>query len=212
MADNIEFEATAREQVGKGAASRIRREGNIPAVIYGDKKAPEPITVLYKEIWKQLQTGNFLSTVYDINLGGTKTQVIPRDIQLDPVRDFPMHVDFLRVSKNAKVTVEITVNFINDEEAPGLKRGGVLNIVRHDVELSCPATSIPESIEVDLTGRDIGDTIHISDVKLPEGVTPTITDRDFTIATIAGSSASSSSENEEEGEEGAAPAEGGDGE
>lgn len=212
MADNIEFEATAREQVGKGAASKIRREGNIPAVIYGDKKPPEPITVIYKEIWKQLQTGNFLSTVYTVDVAGKKTQVIPRDIQLDPVRDFPMHVDFLRVSKNAKLAVEITVNFINEEESPGLKRGGVLNIVRHEVELSCPATSIPESIEIDLTGRDIGDTIHISDVKLPEGVTPTITDRNFTIATIAGTSASSSTENEADGEEGEAAAEGGDGE
>lgn len=211
MADAIEFEATAREHVGKGAAKRTRDEGLLPAVIYGDKKPPEPISVHYKEIWKQVQTGHFLSTVYTVNLDGKKTRVIPRDIQLDPVRDFPLHVDFLRLGKGATITVAIPVNFINDEASPGLKRGGVLNIVRHDIDMSCPADKIPESIEVDLSGLDIGDSVHISAVTLPDGITPTITDRDFTIASVAGSSASSSEADEtgEEEEESTEPTEGG---
>lgn len=202
MAENIEFEASAREHVGKGAARRTRREGLIPGVIYGDKQPPEPITLTYKEIWKQLQTGHFLSTVYTVNVDGKKTKVIPRDVQLDPVRDFPLHVDFLRLAKNATVDVAVAVSFINEESSPGLKRGGLLNVVRHEIELTCPADTIPEKIEVDVGGLDIGDSVHISDIELPGGATPTITDRDFTIATIAGSSASSSEENAgEEGEE-----------
>ena len=192
MAEAIEFEATAREHVGKGAAKKTRDEGLIPAVIYGNKKPPEPISLTYKDIWKQVQTGNFLSTVYTVNVGGKKTKVIPRDVQLDPVKDFPLHVDFLRLGKDATIDVAVSVNFINEAESPGLKRGGVLNVVRHEIELSCPSDAIPESIEVDLTGKDIGDSIHISAVNLPKGTKPTIADRDFTIATIAGSSASSS--------------------
>ncbi len=186
MADVLELNAEVRERVGKGAARAIRRDGRVPGVIYGDKQAPEAITLNYRDVSKQHQTGNFLSTVYSVTLNGKPNQVIPKDVQLDPVRDTILHVDFLRLAKGAEVTVEVSVNFINEDECPGLKRGGSLNVVRHTVEVNCPATSIPEEFEVDLTGLEIGDSIHISNVKLPEKVTPTITDRDFTIATITG--------------------------
>jgi len=185
MADIIELEAAVRERVGKGAAREARRQGRVPAVIYGDKKDPEPISLEYKTVNMQVQTGNFLNTLYMINVGGNKTRVIPRDIQFDPVRDFPMHVDFLRLSKGATITIEVTVNFINEEECPGLKSGGVLNVVRYAVEVTCPAESIPEGFDADLTGLELGDSIHISAITLPDGVVPTITDRDFTVATIA---------------------------
>ncbi len=185
MADIIELEAAVRERVGKGAAREARRQGRVPAVIYGDKKDPEPISLEYKVVNKQVQTGNFLNTLYMINVGGTKTRVIPRDVQFDPVRDFPMHVDFLRLAKGATITIEVTVNFINEEECPGLKMGGVLNVVRYAVEVTCPADAIPEQFDADLTGLELGDTIHISAITLPDGVEPTITDRDFTVATIA---------------------------
>jgi large subunit ribosomal protein L25 len=185
MADIIELDAAVRERVGKGAAREARRQGRVPAVIYGDKKNPEPISLEYKTVFMQVQTGNFLNTLYMINVDGNKTRVIPRDVQFDPVRDFPMHVDFLRLSKGASITIEVTVNFINEEECPGLKAGGVLNVVRYAVEVTCPAEAIPENFEADLTGLELGDSIHISAITLPDGVVPTITDRDFTVATIA---------------------------
>ncbi len=200
MADVLELKAAVRERVGKGAARAIRRDGRVPGVIYGNKQAPESITLDYRELEKQHQTGSFLATVYNVSVDGAKKQVIPKDIQLDPVRDTILHVDFLRLAKGAEVTVEVSVSFLNDEECPGLKRGGSLNIVRHTVEVTCPATAIPEEFEADLTGLEIGDSIHISDVKLPENVTPTITDRDFTIATIAGAIAEEVPEEEESGE------------
>ncbi|MGI9405267.1 MAG: 50S ribosomal protein L25/general stress protein Ctc [Hyphomicrobiaceae bacterium] len=214
MADVLELKAAVRDRVGKGAARAIRRDGRVPGVIYGDKKSPESITLDYLELWMQHQTGSFLSTVYDIDIDGSKSQVIPKDVQLDPVRDSILHVDFLRLAKGATVTVEVSVHFINEEECPGVKRGGSVNVVRHTVEVTCPATSIPEEFLVDLTGLDIGDSVHISDVKLPDNVTPTITDRDFTIATIAGAIAEEVPEEDEvegegegEGEEGAAEGE-----
>jgi len=185
MADIIELEAAVRERVGKGAAREARRQGRVPAVIYGDKKDPEPISLEYKTVFMQVQTGNFLNTLYMINVDGNKTRVIPRDIQFDPVRDFPMHVDFLRLAKGASITIEVTVNFLNEEECPGLKMGGVLNVVRYAIEVTCPADAIPEQFDADLTGLELGDSIHISAIALPDGVEPTITDRDFTVATIA---------------------------
>ena len=184
MAD-FEFKAERRDRVGKGAARAVRREGRVPAVVYGDKKDPVAISIPFKETQIQIQKGGFLSHIISIDVDGEKMRVIPRDYQLDVVRDFPIHVDFLRVSSTTMITVGITVEFINEEDCPGLKRGGALNIVRREVEVECPATSIPESIVVDLKEADIGDSIHISAVTLPKGVTPTITDRDFTIATIA---------------------------
>ena len=199
--DTYELKAEAREQVGKGSARAVRRNGKVPAVIYGDKQPPLAIALSYKDIFYKIHGGGFLTTVATIDVGGQKIQVLPKDYQLDPVRDFPMHVDFLRVGKNTEVNVQVPVHFINEEKSPGIKRGGTLNIVRHEVEFHCPANAIPDSITVDLEGTEIGDSIHISAIKLPKGVKPVISDRDFTIATIAGSAASKS----EEGAEEAAP-------
>ena len=196
MAEMVELKASNREGTGKAANRVIRKEGRVPGIVYGDNQEPQNVTVGYKEVFKQVQTGHFLSTVYMLDIDGKKTRVIPKDVQLHPVRDFPVHVDFLRISKTSRVDVEVTVNFINEADSPGLKRGGVLNIVRHTVELSCPADAIPESVEVNLAGLDIGDSVHISAVTLPKNVVPTIADRDFTIATIVGSSAMKPEETE----------------
>lgn len=192
MSTTYELKAEVREQVGKGSAREVRRNGKVPAVIYGDKQPPLAIALSYKEIYYKIHGGGFLTTVATIDVGGQKISVLPKDFQLDPVRDFPMHVDFLRVGKDTEVNVAVPVHFINEDKSPGLKRGGALNIVRHEVEFHCPADAIPEFITVDLDGVDIGDSIHISAVKLPAGVKPVISDRDFTIATVAGSAAARS--------------------
>ena len=201
MSEINELKAEVREGVGKGAARAIRRSGRVPAVIYGDKKEPKPISLPYKEVDMKIRAGGFLTTLLMIDVDGDKVRVIPKDFQLDPVRDFPMHVDFLRIAKGAQLTLEIPVSFVNEEESPGLTRGGVLNVVRYAVELTVPADSIPESLTADLTGLDIGDGIHISDIELPEGVTPTITDRDFTIATVAAPAVLAPEGEDEEDEE-----------
>ena len=182
--DTYELKAELRERVGKGSSRELRRNGRIPAVIYGDKQTPLSISLPSKEVTLKIHAGGFMTTVATIDVGGEKISVLPKDYQLDRVRDFTMHVDFLRVSGNTQVTVEIPVHFINEEKSPGIKIGGVLNIVRHEVECHCPANAIPEFLTVDLSGLKIGDGIHISHVKLPQGVTPVIADRDFTIATI----------------------------
>jgi large subunit ribosomal protein L25 len=189
MAESIELKAAARADAGKSSAQALRREGRVPAVIYGDDKAPESISIDYRQLWKHFQTGHFLSHVITLDVGGRKTRVLPREVQLDKVRDFPIHVDFLRVSRGAKIDVAVAVHFVNEADAPGLKRGGVLNIVEHEIHLTCPADAIPDIIEIDLTGLEIGDSIHISQIKLPAGVTPTVADRDFTVATVIGSAA-----------------------
>ena len=199
MAEIVSLSADARQRAGKGAARAIRREGRVPGVIYGDKQDPQLISMDYKDAWKHIRTGRFLSTLVDIDVDGDKTRAIARDIQFDPVRDFVMHVDFLRLGRGARVTVDVRVDFINQDDCPGIARGGVLNVVRYEVSLSCLATAIPESIEVDLAGLDIGDGAHISDVTLPEGAESTISDRDFTICTIA--APAGLTEAEEEGEE-----------
>lgn len=196
-----ELKAEARERVGKGSAREVRRNGKVPAVIYGGKQPPVAIALPYKDVYMKIHGGGFLTTVATIDVNGEKIQVLPKDFQLDPVKDFPIHVDFLRVDRDSVVTVEVPVHFVNEEKSPGLKRGGVLNIVRHEVEFVCPANAIPEFITVDLDGTDLGDSIHISAVKLPEGVRPTISDRDFTIATIA-APAGLRSESDEEASEG----------
>ncbi|WP_295896803.1 50S ribosomal protein L25/general stress protein Ctc [uncultured Bartonella sp.] len=179
------LKAEARERVGKGSSRHLRRNGLVPAVIYGDKKPALSIALPYKDIFYKIHGGAFFTTIASIEVGNEKIEVLPTDYQLDPVRDFPMHVDFLRVTEKSVVHVNVPVHFINEEQAPGIKTGGVLNIVRHEVEFAVPAHNIPEAIEADLTGREVGDSIHISDIKLPEGVSPVIKDRDFTIATIA---------------------------
>lgn len=183
----IEIKATARPRAGKGAARQARREGNVPAVIYGDNQTPETIAIEYNELWKQILKGHFTASVFDIDISGKgKVRVIPRDVQVDPVKDFPIHVDFLRVGKDGIIRVAVPVKFVNEALSPGLKRGGVLNIVRHEIEVFCPFDRIPQAFEVNLEGLEIGRSIHISAVDLPEGVRPVIANRDFTIATIAG--------------------------
>jgi len=210
MSDSNVLPATGRDRAGTGAARAERRAGRVPAVVYGDKKSPVMISLDPRVVMKNLDTGAFFSTVYDLEVDGSKTdRVLPRDIQLHPVNDRPMHVDFLRVSADAKLAVNVSVNFLNEEECAGLKRGGILNIVRHEVELLCSVDNIPPQLECDLSGYDIGDSIHISAISLPEGVTPTITDRDFTVATIAAPIVKEEEEAAEAaGEEAAAPEEG----
>jgi len=199
-----ELKAEARDKVGKGSARVVRRNGNIPAVIYGEKQPPLAIALSHKEIYYKIHGGGFLTTVATIDVGGKKIDVLPKDYQLDPVTDQPLHVDFLRVGKNTVVTVEVPVHFINEDKSPGIKRGGVLNIVRHQVEFTAPANAIPDSITLDLAGTEIGDSLHISAVKLPKGVSPVIKDRDFTIATIAASSAARQEAHEADAAEAAA--------
>lgn len=183
---SIELKATARPRAGKGAARQARREGKVPAVIYGDGQSPQTIALDYNELWKQVLKGHFTSTVFELDVEGKKSRVIPRDLQVDPIKDQPIHVDFMRIGKDGRIRVEVPVRFINDQLSPGLKRGGVLNIVRHDIEVICPYDHIPSFFEVDLTGLEIGRSIHISAVTLPKDAELTIKDRDFTIATIAG--------------------------
>lgn len=204
MAQANELKAQARSGVGKGAARAARRQGLVPAVIYGDKKPPVTIALAYNEALHRIYGGGFLSRVITLDVDGEKHRVIPRSYQLDPVKDTPLHVDFLRVKAGSQITVEVSVNFINEELSPGLKRGGTLNVVRHTIEVLCPAEAVPEGITVDLTGLEIGDAVHISSVALPENVTPTIQDRDFTVATVVAPSGLRSEENaggEEEGGE-----------
>jgi large subunit ribosomal protein L25 len=201
MVETTTLKAETREKSSKGAVRSLRREGRVPSVIYGEKKSPELITVSYKDVTALYQTGTFMSQALDVELDGKKQRVIPRDVQFEPVRDFIIHIDFLRLGKNAVVLVNVPVIFLNHDDSPGLKAGGVLNVVRHEIELSCPASAIPEQIEIDLTGREMGDSIHISSVTLPKGVTPTITDRDFTVATIAAPAAVVSADNEAKQEE-----------
>jgi large subunit ribosomal protein L25 len=211
MAQTATLNALVRERAGKGAARAVRREGRVPAVIYGDKKDPQTISMDYRELMKQVQTGRFLSTLIDIDVDGSKVRTIPRDVQFDPVRDFIVHVDFLRLGKGARIAVEVAINFLGDEDSPGLKRGGVLNVVRHTVEIMCPADAIPESFDMDISELDIGDGLHSTDLTLPEGMTFTITDRDFTIATISAPSGGADEDEADaavEGEEGAEGEEG----
>lgn len=198
--ESYELKAEARERVGKGSSRELRRNGLIPAVIYGDKQAPISIALSTNEVTKRIHAGGFMTTVATIDVDGKKIKVLPKDYQLDPVRDFTMHVDFLRVSGNTLVNVEVPVHFENEEKSD-IKIGGVLNIVRHTVEFHCPANDIPEFITVDLSGLKIGDSVHISNVKLPKNISPVIADRDFTIATIVAPAAGVAEETTEEASE-----------
>jgi large subunit ribosomal protein L25 len=184
MAETPVLEAVARSGVGKGAARTARREGFVPGVIYGGGEAPQPISVGYNALLKQLKAGKFLSTLLNVKVDGADNRVICRGVQRDVVKDTPVHVDFLRLSEKSRIALWIPVEFINREKSPGLKRGGVLTVVRPEVELVVTASEIPEKLVVDLTGANIHDTIHISNIALPAGVKPTITDRDFVIANI----------------------------
>lgn len=196
MTATVSLKATARERVGKGAARAERRAGRIPAVIYGGKEPATPITLDHKDIALKIKGGHFLTTVFEIDVDGATVRALPRDYQTDPVKDFPVHVDFLRLTAGSRISVDVPVHFINDQSSPGIRRGGVLNVVRHEIEVYAPADSIPDEIVADLTGLDIGDSLHISAIALPEGVTPTITDRDFTVATVAAPATLKSAEEE----------------
>ncbi|OJY61638.1 MAG: 50S ribosomal protein L25/general stress protein Ctc [Sphingobium sp. 66-54] len=204
MSDTLTLSAEARDRAGKGASRALRREGRVPAVIYGNNEEPQTIHVEEKSLAKLLGTGIFFNSVVTVEVAGKKVRTLPKDVAFHPVTERPLHADFLRVSAHAKVTVNVPARFTNEEASPGLKRGGVLNVVRHELELICDAASIPDEIVIDMTGFDVGEAVHISHVTLPKGAEPTITDRDFTIATIVAPSALKSSEGdttkEEEGE------------
>ncbi|MYL97864.1 50S ribosomal protein L25/general stress protein Ctc [Novosphingobium sp. FGD1] len=202
MSDTLNLPAETRERAGKGASRDLRRNGRVPAVVYGGKEEPLVIHVEEKELTRQLMTGHFFNSIVEVEVGGQKFRTQPKDVAFHPVTDRPVHADFLRLAKGATVHVNVPVVFENEELSPGLKRGGVLNIVRHDLELVCDAEKIPHEISIDVTGFDVGESIHISHVKLPSGVESAITDRDFTIATIAAPSALRSAEGEDGNEEG----------
>ncbi|OBV12654.1 50S ribosomal protein L25/general stress protein Ctc [Erythrobacter dokdonensis] len=194
MSDALTLPAEARERAGKGASRALRRDGRTPAVIYGGKEEPTLIHVEQKELVKQLMTGHFMNSIVNIEIGGKTVRTLPKDVAFHPVTDRPTHVDFLRLSADSRVEVAVPVVFVNEEKSPGLKKGGVLNIVRHELELVCPSDAIPDEIQIDVTGKDVGDAIHISEVTLPKGVVSAITDRDFTIATLVAPSALKKSE------------------
>ncbi len=198
MSETLNLPAEARDRVGKGASRVLRREGRVPVVVYGGKEEPLSVHVEEKELVRQLMTGHFFNSIVEIEVGGQKVRTLPKDVAFHPVSDRPLHADFLRVSADHKVNVAVPVVFINEEASPGLKKGAVLNIVRHELEVVCGPDSIPEDIQIDVTGLEIGDSIHISHVKLPAGVVSAITDRDFTIATIVAPSALKSEEGDSE--------------
>ena len=185
MAEVQTIAASKRERAGKGSSRAARRQGYTPAVIYGGNEPPEMINVNANDLWLKYLKGSFTNTLFKIEVDGKTEQVLPRDVQLHPVTDWILHVDFFRVGADTRISIDVPVHFDNMEQSPGIKRGGVLNVVRHEVELWCPAGAIPERLDVDLAGLDIGDGVHINDIALPEGVTPAIRDRNFTIATIA---------------------------
>jgi large subunit ribosomal protein L25 len=184
MSDLLHLPAETRERAGKGASRALRREGRVPAVIYGGNEEPLAIHVEEKLLVKQLGTGHFFNSIVEVEVGGKTVRTLPKDVAFHPVSDRPLHADFLRLSANSTVHVEVPVIFVNEAASPGLKRGAVLNIVRHELELVCEADKIPDDIAIDVTGLDVGASSHISHVTLPAGVKSAITDRDFTIATI----------------------------
>jgi large subunit ribosomal protein L25 len=204
MSDALTLPAEARDRAGKGASRTLRRTGRVPAVIYGGKEAPQAIHVEEKELRRQLGTGHFMNSIVMVEVGGKSVRTLPKDVAFHPVNDRPLHVDFLRLAKDAKVEVLVPVVFANEAASPGLKKGGVLNIVRHELDLICEADKIPSEIEIDVTGLEVGDSIHIHHVTLPEGSVSAITDRDFTIATIVAPSALKRDEAAEEAEAAAA--------
>jgi len=208
MADTLNFNVEIRERTGKGGAREARRNGKVPGVLYGGGEDPVAVNLKLNEVIKGINSGHFLTSTANLVHDGKKQLVIPQAIQLDPVSDMPLHVDLYRVKASQVIAVEVPVHFTNEEEAPGLKKGGSLNIVRFAVELNVRADSIPEALEADLTGLDVGDNVKISDITLPKGAEPTITDRDFTIATIAAPAAVISAEQEAEAAEKAEAAEG----
>ncbi len=189
MATATKLTAASRERAGKGVARATRREGRIPCVIYGGKEPPAMISIESALLEKQAHASNFVTRVFDIVVDGKTTQVLPRDVQFHPITDRPMHIDFLRIAADSELTVEVPFEFINSDAAPGIKRGGTLNIVHHEIEVRCRPSDIPAHLTIDLAGGDIGTSYHLSAIALPKGVTLVTHEKDFTIATIAAPSA-----------------------
>ena len=214
MSEQLTLPAEARDRAGKGASRHLRREGRVPAVVYGEKKEALSIHVEEKLLTKMLHTGHFMNSVVMIDVGGKATRTLPKAVDFHPVTSRPIHVDFLRIGEHTKVHVAVPMRFDNEDASPGLKRGGVLNVVVHELEIVCDAAHIPAEIHIALDGLEIGDSIHISQVNLPDGVEPANKDEDFTVATIVAPSAMKAEEEEEtaaadevptvEGEEGEA--------
>lgn len=208
----VNLDIVSRDKIGKSNCKQLRNMGKVPAVIYGDKKKPAYITVDYPKIVKELSRTSFFSTVFSVKLDKKEIKVLPREIQTDPLNDKPIHIDFLRVNNESKINISVPIDFVNDNKSPGLKGGGVLNVVRREVDLICKINSIPEKLEADLANLEIGSVIHMSDIKLEENVIPQISDRDFTIATIAAPTVMPVEEEPEtEGEEGEEGVEGAEG-
>lgn len=200
MSDSVVLDVTVRDNTGTGAAREARRNNQVPGVIYGGDEQPVAIAAKYNEVLKAINSGNFIGNMIELSHDGKTQKVLTKDIQFHPVSDMPVHLDFYRVTAKSIIEVEVTVNFIGEEESPGLKEGGTLNVVRYAVEVKCPAGSIPDSIDVDVSKAEIGDSLKISDVTLPKGVKPAITDRDFTIATVIASRAAVEATDEDEAE------------
>lgn len=198
MSEQLTLSAETRDRAGKGASRALRREGRVPAVIYGNKQEPVSISLNERELVKVLGTGHFMNSVVMIDAGQGAVRTLPKDVAFHPVTDRPLHVDFLRIGEHSTVTVQVPVVFTDEDASPGITKGGVLNIVRHELELVVDAADIPGEIQVSLKGLDVGDSIHISNVTLPQGAQPSIDDRDFTIATLVAPSALKSSEGDNE--------------
>lgn len=200
MSDSVVLDVTVRDNTGTGAAREARRQNQVPGVIYGGDEKPVAIAAKFNEVIRAINSGNFIGNMIELSHEGKTQKVLTKDIQFHPVSDMPVHLDFYRVTAKSIIEVEVSVNFIGEEDSPGLKEGGTLNVVRHAVEVKCPAGSIPDSIDVDVSKAEIGDSLKISDVTLPKGVKPSITDRDFTIATIVASRAAVEATDEDETE------------
>ena len=185
MVDVLDLSANARKHSGRGATRALRRDGRVPAIVYGGSEDPQNVDIDIQVLAREVDKGGFENRLVDLDVGGKKVRVLPRDVQIHPVTDVPIHVDFMRLAAGAEVRVNVRAVFINEEDCPGIKRGGLVNVVRHTIEMVCRVDAIPESVECDLTDLEIGGSVHISAVQLPEGVRPVISDRDFTIATIA---------------------------
>ena len=194
MSDQLTLSADLRERAGKGASRALRNAGRVPAVIYGNNEEPTAIHIEEKMLLKALHTGHFMNSIVMIELGGKQVRTLPKDVAFHPVNDRPLHADFLRIGEHSEVHVNVPVHFTDEDTSPGMKRGAVLNVVRHELELVCDAALIPDDIKISLKGLEIGDSIHISHVALPAGARSAITDRDFTIATLVAPSGLKSSE------------------
>lgn len=203
---SVVLDVTVREGTGTGVAREARRNGLVPGVIYGGDEASVPVAVKMNEVLKAINSGDFLGSMIELSHDGKTQKVFTKDVQFHPVTDFPQHVDFYRVTNKTLIEVEVTVNFIGEDQSPGLKSGGTLNVVRYSIEVKCPAGDIPDQFDADVSKLEIGDTLNISDITLPKGVKPTITDRDFTIATIQASRAAVEEDEETDVDAGDVPA------